>query len=164
MEVAVQQDDVTGAGSPDGHVERSIDLPAEVDEVWGALTDPERIGTWFGAAVDWDLRPGGEGLVGPGDDGAPSRRGEVDEVVAGRRLRFRWWPEPSGDDDGSAVTYELTPLDGGTRLVVTEVPLVAPPAGARARAQALSASTGPTWALRLVGLWLGCHTRLLVQV
>ena len=163
MEVAVHDDDAAAgdATSADGRVERSIDLPAELDEVWGALTDPARIGTWFGAAVAWDLRPGGEVLVGPGDDGAPSRRGEVEEVVAGRRLRFRWWPEPSGGDDASAVTYVLTPHDGGTRLVVTEVPLATP---VRARALATSASTGPAWALRLVGLWLGCHTRVLVQV
>ena len=162
MEVAVQED---GAAAGDAttstrHVERSIDLPAEVDEVWGALTDPDRIERWFGAEVTWDLRPGGEVLVGPGDDGAPSRRGEVDEVVAGRRLRFRWWPDASGGDDASAVTYVLTPRDGGTRLVVTEVPLATPVAG---RAQAMAASAGSAWALRLVGLWLGCHTRVLVQ-
>ena len=159
----MQEDDAAAgdATTHDGHVERSIDLPAEVDEVWGALTDPERVERWFGAAVAWDLRPGGEVRVGPGDDGTPSRRGEVEEVVDGRRLRFRWWPDPSGGDDASAVTYELTPHDGGTRLVVTEVPLAAPVAG---RPQPASASAGSTWSLRLVGLWLGCHTRVLVQV
>jgi uncharacterized protein YndB with AHSA1/START domain len=49
MEVAVRHARRHRSGRRTGHVERSIDLPAEVDEVWGRWTDPERLGTWFGA-------------------------------------------------------------------------------------------------------------------
>ncbi len=143
-----------------GAVVRSIDLPAGVAEVWRALTDAERVGDWFGAEVSWELAPGGALAVGPGDDGAPSRRGRVDEVLEAERLRFAWWPDQVTDRVGaSVVTYELTPLAEGTRLVVTEVPAIAPSPTAHA-----SASVGTAWDLRLVGLWLGCHTRLLVGV
>lgn len=147
-----------GAQGGDGVV-RSVDLPADADEVWRALTDVERVRDWFGAEVAWDLRPGGDVVVGPGDDGSPARLGQVDEVDRGRRLAFRWWPTEGADRHGAtAVTYELVPLDEGTRLVVTEAP-VASSAG-RGRA---SASAVTPWDLRLVGLWLGCHTRALVQ-
>lgn len=152
------------ADEADGEVVRSVDLPAGQDEVWQAVTEPDRVGRWFGAPVSWDLRPGGEVVVGPGDDGAAPRIGEVDEVLAGHRLRFRWWTGPGGRrDDERVVTYELLPLPEGTRLVVTEAPV--PTAGAaRASAASRACSTAPGWDLRLVGLWLGCHTRALVRV
>ena len=153
----------TGARGGDGVV-RSVDLPADVDEVWRAVTDVEQVRDWFGAEVAWDLRPGGDVAVGPGDDGSPARHGRVDEVDRGRRLAFRWWPAEEADRHGAtAVTYELVPLEQGTRLVVTEAPVASSTGGSRASASAASASAATPWDLRLVGLWLGCHTRALVQ-
>jgi uncharacterized protein YndB with AHSA1/START domain len=146
-----------GDGTGEGVV-REVELPADPADVWEALTEPDRVATWFGAPVRWDLRPGGDVEVGPGDGGGEARAGEVDEVVAGRRLRFRWWP--TGDDGGtegsSVVTYELEPTPAGTRLVVTEVRLEAGAPVALASATARWSA----WDGRLLGLWVGAAAGL----
>ena len=134
-------------------VTREVDLPAEVADVWDALTSPPLIGAWFGAAVEWALEPGGPMRVGRGDDGAAPRHGVVDEVEHGRRLRYRWWPS-DGPGDATAVTYELEPLPAGTRLVITELPVET-----SAQRAALTAAGGVRWDVRVVGLWLGLHAR-----
>lgn len=41
-----------------GVLRYDMDLPAPVDEVWAALTDPARLGDWYGR-IDGDLRAGG---------------------------------------------------------------------------------------------------------
>ena len=149
------------AGRPEGAgpapaeaptVTREVDLPADVADVWEALTSPPLIGAWFGATVEWALEPGAPMRVGRGDDGAAPRQGVIDEVEPAHRLRYRWWPS-DGAGATTAVTYELEPRPGGTRLVITELPV---PATARA---ALSAGGGVRWDLRVVGLWLGLHAR-----
>src|SRR3954452_21270291 len=43
-------------------VEREIVFPAPPDEVWEALTEPERLEEWFANDVELDVRPGGEGV------------------------------------------------------------------------------------------------------
>ena len=40
-------------------IRREIVLPAPREEVWEALTDPERLEDWFANEVELDLRPGG---------------------------------------------------------------------------------------------------------
>lgn len=138
-------------------VTREVDLPVDADEVWEALTDAERVSGWFGARVEWEVAPGGQVHVGAGDRGEPARRGCVDEVEAGRLLRFRWWPSEGDGDGGSAVTYLLEPVPSGTRLVITEVPV--PSASLRAQAPS-TPSTCAAWDVRVVGLWLGFHAAL----
>ena len=145
--------DGLGGARPDG-VRREVDLPGDVDDVWVALTDPDHVRAWFGAAVAWDVEPGATVAIGEADDGAPPREGRVEEVDPGRLLRFRSWPADGGAG-ASVVTYELEPRPGGTRLVITECPLPAP----RAVATALS-SCGQGWDVRVVGLWLGLTVRL----
>jgi uncharacterized protein YndB with AHSA1/START domain len=105
-------------------VERAVDLEAGPDEVWSALTEPERLSEWLGGDVALDVRPGGTGsLVDP--DG---RRHAVlvEDVVPGRRLGLWWWPDDDGDEPASAVTFELEPVDAGTRLRIVEAPALAP--------------------------------------
>ncbi|MDQ1397620.1 MAG: hypothetical protein QOG64_2879, partial [Acidimicrobiaceae bacterium] len=77
-----------------GTVTREVVLPAGVDEVWEAITDPRRLAEWFGADVDLDLWPGGNAEF-RGDDGEV-RRGVVEEVEPCRRLAYRWWPGVAG--------------------------------------------------------------------
>ncbi len=91
-------------------VKREIILPAEPDEVWSALTEPERLEEWFANDVELDPEPGGEGVF-RWDDGE-ERRAVVQEAVPVRRFAFTW-------DDGH-VAIELEEVDGGTRVVVTE--------------------------------------------
>jgi uncharacterized protein YndB with AHSA1/START domain len=107
---------------PPAAVERSVDVDAPADVVWSALTEDDALAAWFGGDVSLDPVPGGEGRFDSGD--GEVRRARVDEVEPGRRLSWRWWPE--GDDEGpiSAVTFELVELTAGTRLVVTERPLL----------------------------------------
>ena len=67
--------------------------PAAVEDVWDAITDPERIGRWF-LPVDGDLRPGGhyqlEGNAGGTILRCEPRRccAELDRRGGGRRRRL----------------------------------------------------------------------------
>jgi uncharacterized protein YndB with AHSA1/START domain len=92
-------------------IEREIVVPAAPDEVWEALTDPERLEEWFANDVELDAQPGGEGVF-RWDDG-DERRAVVREAEPGERLVLDW------DDDGQVV-LELDEVDGGTRVRVVE--------------------------------------------
>ena len=119
-------------------VEREVVLPAPADVVWQAITDDGELSAWFGADVELDPQPGGEGRF-VGDDG-DVRRAVVEAVEPERRLRFVWWPEDGGSAPTS-VDFELAPADddaSATRLVVIEAPVAAadwPAAFARLQAR-----------------------------
>jgi uncharacterized protein YndB with AHSA1/START domain len=121
---------------------RDVHLPVGTEAVWTAITDPDRLADWFGATVEWDLRPGGR-AVWREQDG--EREGRVGEVEPGRRLSFTWWP--TGDrSEASEVAYELVADEDGTQLTVTErrVPAGEQPATTTASIAATGASTwGP---------------------
>ena len=89
---------------------REVVLEAPVEEVWSALTEPERLEEWFANDVELELEPGGEGTF-RWDDGE-ERHAVVEEVDHERRFTFTW--------DESHVSIELDEVDGGTRVVVTE--------------------------------------------
>ncbi len=92
-------------------VQREIVVPAPVEEVWSALTEPERLEEWFANDVELDLEPGGVGTF-RWDDG-DERHAVVEEVVPERRFAFTW-------DDESRVEIELAEVETGTRVLVTE--------------------------------------------
>src|SRR3954471_2201203 len=92
-------------------IEREIVFPATPDEVWEALTEPERLEEWFANEVELDAQPGGEGVFRWGD--GDERRAVVREAEPGERLVLDW------DDDGQVV-LELEEVEGGTRLHVVE--------------------------------------------
>src|SRR3712207_4555252 len=53
-----------GAGGDDTSrisMTRSVELEAEVDQVWEAVTAPERLSGWLEGEVAVDVRPGGDG-------------------------------------------------------------------------------------------------------
>jgi uncharacterized protein YndB with AHSA1/START domain len=81
------------------------------EEVWAALTEPERLEDWFANDVEIDLRPGG-GASFRWSNGE-ERHATVTEVEPERRLAFEW------DDDG-AVEFTLDDDPDGTRLTVRE--------------------------------------------
>jgi uncharacterized protein YndB with AHSA1/START domain len=106
-------------------IERELELPVPSDEVWEALTDPQRLAGWLADEVTFDLRPGGDATFRVGDT---LRRGWVEEVSppdsrsgheAGEgRLAF-WWA--SDDEPATRVELTLEPAPaGGTRLRVVE--------------------------------------------
>ena len=95
-------------------VEREVLLDAPPEEVWEALTEPDRLEEWFANDVDFDLERGG---VFRWDDG-DVRYAVVEEVDPERRLAIRWW-DPAGGEE-SEVVFTLVAAPPGTRLVVTE--------------------------------------------
>ncbi len=95
----------------------TIDTAASPDEVWAALTEPERIAEWFteasplGAVGDVYRLDFGDGSV---------VEGVVTQVEPGREFAHTWvWtdPEPSPE---TVVTWSIEPLaGGGTRITLT---------------------------------------------
>ncbi|WP_435736783.1 SRPBCC family protein [Cellulosimicrobium sp. PMB13] len=92
---------------------------AAVDDVWDAVTNPERVSRWF-LPVSGDLRVGGtyqtEGNAG----------GEIRVCDAPRHLQLTWVMGPAGPDDSSIVDVRLEPDGDGTRLTL-EHTAVTPP-------------------------------------
>ena len=84
-------------------VEREIVVPEAPDEVWEALTEPERLEEWFATEVELDARPGGEGVFRWGD--GDERHAVVRELEEAERLVLDW-------DDGGSVAIELEPVVG----------------------------------------------------
>lgn len=133
-------------------LERHLFIPASPQHLWETLTDPASVSTWFGARVDWELRPGGPARFVE-DDGAV-RQGRIEEVVTHQLLRFRWWPEVDGEDESSEVTYLLGPQGEGTELTITERPLpTGRPAGAATARTTSAVANWTPWDGRLVGVW-----------
>ena len=75
-------------------IRQEIVLPAPRDEVWEALTEPERLEDWFANDVELDLRPGG-GASFRWSNGE-ERHATVTEVDPERRLAFEWDDEGDG--------------------------------------------------------------------
>ena len=89
---------------------REIVLPTTREDVWDALTDPERLEEWFANEVSLDLREGGAAEFRWADGDV--RRGAVDTVREAELLVLRF-------DDG-VVELTLTDAVGGTVVHVRE--------------------------------------------
>ena len=97
---------------------RTFDAP--IDDVWDALTNPERIGRWF-LPISGDYRLGGryqfEGNAG----------GEILECEKPNRLRVSWvYGEVSSPADVSEVVLRLSSPDAGRTTVELEHTAVVP--------------------------------------
>jgi uncharacterized protein YndB with AHSA1/START domain len=127
---------VTGGVGPDGRsrspsssgeavlsFERILRHPPEA--VWSALTDPAQIREWFLTEAQIEGRPGGR---------VDLRTGPTQVHATGRVLawdpphvyEYEWNAEPGGGiqyGERSRVRWELTPVPGGTRLVLRHVGL-----------------------------------------
>ena len=86
----------------------------DADDLWSALTDPERLARWI-AQVNGDLRPGGafEASFTSGWEGP----GRVDVCEPRRRLVVTLSP---GEEEQTEIEVELVPDSDMTRLVVEE--------------------------------------------
>jgi uncharacterized protein YndB with AHSA1/START domain len=96
----------------------------EPAHVFSALTDPAKMSQWFfcsepgGTKVTNDLRPGGKYVVEMPHDGEPVViHGIYLEIVPPTKLVFTWNSTRGVND--STVTFELSPIPEGTKLVVT---------------------------------------------
>lgn len=88
--------------------EQTYDAPA--DDVWDALTNPERLPRWF-MPIEGDLRVGGRyQLVG-------NAGGTIERCDAPRSLAVTW----EYGDQVSWVEVDLTEADGATTLVLRHI-------------------------------------------
>ena len=92
-------------------ITREIVFPVEPDEVWEALTEPERLEEWFANDVELDPQEGGEGVFRW--ENGEERRATVREAEEPERLVLDW-------DDGGEVQFDLEAVPDGTRLTVRE--------------------------------------------
>jgi uncharacterized protein YndB with AHSA1/START domain len=92
-------------------VTRETLFDSDTEEVWAALTEPERLESWFATEVELELVPGGRAAFRWGN--GESREAVVEAVEDERLLALTW-------EDGGEVLFELEEVDGGTLLHVTE--------------------------------------------
>jgi uncharacterized protein YndB with AHSA1/START domain len=97
-------------------IRREIVLPAPREDVWEALTEPQRLEDWFANDVELDLRPGG-GASFRWSNGE-ERHATVTEIDPGRRLAFAW--DGDADQERGEVEFTLDDDVDGTRLTVIE--------------------------------------------
>ena len=114
------------------------EYPADVEDVWEAITDPERLARWF-AAVSGDLRPGGSFRV------EGNAEGEIRECVPPSALTVTWGAPMS------VLRVRLSATGTGAAL---DLEHTVPASFAGSGAGALY--VGPGWDVALLGLalWL----------
>ncbi|HEY1426937.1 MAG TPA: SRPBCC domain-containing protein [Caulobacteraceae bacterium] len=108
-----------GGGQSDAGLGRFLDrhtlefvrtYPHPIERVWRAITDPKDLARWFIPTTKWEFHEGGAYRFH--DDGF---MGEIATIEAPRFIRFGSRSLP-GQEPGSFFQYELTPVEGGTRL------------------------------------------------
>jgi uncharacterized protein YndB with AHSA1/START domain len=114
------------------------EYPAAVEDVWDALTDPQRLARWF-APVSGDLREGGSFQV------EGNAAGDIRECVPPSALTVTW---------GAEVSLVRLRLSRSAAWTVLELEHTVPAAFAGSGAGALY--VGPGWDVALLGLalWL----------
>ncbi|WP_309889927.1 SRPBCC family protein [Archangium sp.] len=153
-------------------IEKKLTLRAPVSRVWRAISDAREFGTWFGVEFDGPFVAGAHitGKITPTKvDPEVAKLQEphkgkafdftVDRIEPERLFSFRWHPfavEPGVDyskEPATLVVFELTEVQGGTQLTISEsgfdrIPL-------ERRAKAFAANEGG-WAhqLKLVEKYL----------
>lgn len=95
-----------GAGDAHSAIMRRV-YSAPIDEVWSAITDPERINRFF-LPVSGDLREGGHFSIEMNADG------EILKCDPPHLLRLSWSSSQSAAPD--EVEIRLTEVKGGTQL------------------------------------------------
>ena len=84
------------------------------DELWSALTEPERLGRWLADVAELELRVGGRFLL-QWQEGTQETDGTILALEPGRLLELNWtYP---GEPD-SVARFELRPDGEGTILVL----------------------------------------------
>jgi uncharacterized protein YndB with AHSA1/START domain len=103
----------------EGVVRMEDRLDTGIDDLWGALTDPDRLAHWYGE-VEGELSQGGEFRVRIAIAG--ERRGRVDACVRPHRLLLTMRdPDPQpGQPDQTVIEAQLIAEGGQARLVWEE--------------------------------------------
>lgn len=85
-----------------------------IDDLWSAVTDPDRLAHWL-ARVEGELRPGG--LIHAKFTSDNEGPGRIDVCDAPRRLQVTFEPGTPGE---TVVEANLTTVGGRTRLIIEE--------------------------------------------
>jgi uncharacterized protein YndB with AHSA1/START domain len=110
-------------------IERSMTLDVPREEVWAAITEPDRISKWFGTNTELELRPGAKGVFSWDQTAVPFT---VEEVEPPRRFSYRW--EPGAEQTGGPTTlveFTLEESGEGTLLTLVETGFAGLPDKAR---------------------------------
>lgn len=104
-------------------ITKDLELDASLERVWGAITDPAQLGSWFPNRVEIEsMSPGNRGWFVWDDHGR--YRFEVEEVEVHVRLVWRWANDPEKDLEEALTTRVEWRLEarsaGGTRLQIRE--------------------------------------------
>jgi deazaflavin-dependent oxidoreductase (nitroreductase family) len=89
-------------------------LNHRIGTVWAALTEPDQLPQWLAFPAEIELRVGGRVHLVPGQLTVDSTVTALDPP---HRLEYGWHDR---SNENVKVRWELTPHDGGTRLVFTE--------------------------------------------
>jgi uncharacterized protein YndB with AHSA1/START domain len=95
-------------------------IAADVETVWGALTEADQVARWFGNRAEIDLRVGGG--VRFGWPAGEVSTGVITVLEPGSRFAFSWDVFGTVADPNVFTTVEfwLRPEEGGTRVRVEE--------------------------------------------
>jgi uncharacterized protein YndB with AHSA1/START domain len=114
LQVIVSIADVQSLGCMNESIVTEVELDLPPDEAWEHIIDP----AWLGDNGHICAVPGGEGEVL--DDGL-LHVVVVEEVERPDRFAFRW---ATFDEPPSRVEIDIIESDGGSRVVITETPLM----------------------------------------
>jgi uncharacterized protein YndB with AHSA1/START domain len=99
-------------------VDKHLEFDADIERVWDAITNPTAIARWFPDHVEIDeFAVGHRGsLVWEMTECAGNYEFEIEEVVPGERLVWRWAQDPNTpleETPNTTVEWNLTPRPGG---------------------------------------------------
>jgi uncharacterized protein YndB with AHSA1/START domain len=106
--------------------EAEVDIDASRSEVWGSLTDPEKIKEYYlGAEVETDWRVGSPiTFKGEWDGKSYEDKGEILEVEPERKLAYSHWSPTGGKPDAPenyhVVAITLDDQNGGTHVTLRQ--------------------------------------------
>ena len=101
-----------------------MDVAAEADKVWLALTQPDHLRRWCSPAADIKAKPGG--LFRASVDRVIELEAHIDVYDPGRRLRLIYLPSPALPPSDSPIIddfiLDATPPDTIVRLLGSGIP------------------------------------------
>ncbi len=144
-----------------------VDIDADLESVWHALTTDDGLASWIGAGSTIGSAPGEELHVHDIVTGQ-HKRGFLDEVTPLKRLGYTWWPETQ-PEHSTRVAISLAPSHTGTRVTVVESrptrPVAKVPLSTSASLPAVAVSSCAAPSLAAFGLeWAWRHALLGVSL
>ncbi|HMM04810.1 MULTISPECIES: SRPBCC family protein [unclassified Dysgonomonas] len=93
--------------------------PEPLSKVWKAITDKNQMKEWYFTIEDFELREGAEfNFTVSFEDVIYHHRCVIKEIVPQKRFSHTW-THPSQSKGESVVTWDLQPVDNGTKVVLT---------------------------------------------